>query len=80
VCIPQAIALGETVPFGQYVFLILVEIGWLVSTTGVAFIFSRFRGVLSSPRVVPVVFKVFAATFVYFAVSMAWDSVRFFVG
>ncbi len=80
VCIPQAITLGETVPLGQYLFLILVEIGWLVSTMGVAFIFSRFRGVLSSQRVVPVVFKVFAATFVYFAVSMVWESVRFFAG
>lgn len=79
VCIPKAIEMGTVMVFGQYIFLALVEIGWLLSTIGVAFIFSRFRGILSSPRVVPIIFKVFALTFIYFAASMVWDSAMFFI-
>ncbi len=78
VCIPKAIALGERVHFGEFLFLVLVEIGWLLSTVFVAFLFSRFRTVLSNPKVVPVMFKIFALTFVYFAVDMVWKSVKFF--
>lgn len=80
VCIPKAIELGHTIPYGQYLFVAIAQLTWLPVTTGVAFIFSRFRGVLSNPRVVPVMFKIFAGTFVYFAVSMVWESVRFFMG
>lgn len=79
VCIPKAIEMGNVIPLGQYVFLGLVEVGWLVSTIGVAFIFSRFRKLLSNPRVVPVIFKIFTATFTYFAVSMVWESIKFFI-
>lgn len=79
VCIPKAIALGEKVAFGQFLFLILVEVGWLVSTLAVAFLFSRFRKILSHPKVVPVMFKIFALTFVYFAVDMVYKSVKFFL-
>lgn len=79
VCVPRAILLNERMHFGQLIFLILVEIGWLISTVAVAIIFSRFRRMLSNPRIVPIVFKVFALVFVYFAVEMAYQSIRFFV-
>lgn len=79
VCIPKAISLGEQVGGGQFLFLALVEVGWLISTVLVAFLFSRFRNVLSNPKVVPVMFKIFALTFVYFAADMVWKSVKFFV-
>ena len=78
VCIPQALFLREALPYGQYVFLLLVEIGWLVSTVLIALLFSSFRRVLSHPRVVPVLFKVFALTFVFFAFRLAYTSGRYF--
>jgi threonine/homoserine/homoserine lactone efflux protein len=78
VCVPRAILLSEKVYLGQFIFLILVEIGWLVSTVGVAVIFSRFRKILSDPKVVPVIFKIFALTFTYFALQMAYESIKYF--
>lgn len=79
VCVPKAILLSEKVAFGNYLFLLLVEIGWLISTVMVAVVFSRFRKILSNPRVVPIIFKIFALTFVYFAVDMVYRSVKFFL-
>ncbi len=78
VCIPKAIVLGEQIRYGQFLFLLLVEVGWLISTVGVAFVFSWFRGILSNPRVVPFMFKFFSAVFVYFALSMLYTSAIFF--
>ena len=63
---------------GAYLFMGLVQLGWLVSTLLVAFIFSRFRKVLSRPRIIPVIFKIFALAFVYFAFDMALKSVAYF--
>lgn len=79
VCVPKAISLGERFAFGDYLFLILVEIGWLISTVLVAVIFSRFRKMLSNPKVVPIIFKIFALTFVYFALDMVDRSIKFFL-
>ena len=79
VCVPKAILLSEKVAFGNYLFLLLVEIGWLVSTVLVAYIFSKFRKILSNPKVVPIMFKIFALTFVYFAVDMVYRSLKFFL-
>ena len=79
VCVPRAILLNEKINFGQLIFLILVEIGWLISTVLVAFIFSRFRSLLSRPKVVPVIFKIFAIVFIYFALDMVYRSIIFFM-
>jgi threonine/homoserine/homoserine lactone efflux protein len=79
VCVPKAILLSEKVAFGNYLFLLLVEIGWLISTVMVAVVFSRFRKILSNPKVVPIIFKIFALTFVYFAVDMVYRSIKFFL-
>ncbi|MDD3120071.1 MAG: LysE family transporter [Candidatus Gracilibacteria bacterium] len=79
VCVPKAISLNEKVVFGDYLFLLLVEIGWLIATIAVAFLFSRFRKILSNPKVVPIMFKIFALTFVYFAVDMVYKSISFFL-
>ncbi len=78
VCIPKAILLNQQLPLGNLIFLLLVEIGWFISTAGVAFIFSRFRKILSHPKAIPVIFKIFALIFVYFAISMVYTSVVFF--
>lgn len=79
VCVPKAIMLNEKVAFGNYLFLLLVEIGWLISTVLVAVIFSRFRKILSNPKVVPIIFKIFALVSVYFAVDMVYRSIKFFL-
>ncbi len=79
ICVPKAILLSEKVAFGSYLFLLLVEIGWLISTVMVAVVFSRFRKILSNPKVVPIIFKIFALTFVYFAVDMVYRSIKFFL-
>ena len=79
ICIPKAILLNDHIHLGAYLFMGLVQLGWLVSTLLMAFAFSRFRRVLSRPRVVPVVFKVFALAFVYFAFDMVYKSILFFL-
>jgi len=79
ICIPKAIFLGNQLFLGEYFFLGLVEIGWLLSTTLLAFIFSRFRKLLSKPKIIPVIFKLFALTFFYFAIDMTYKSIIFFI-
>ena len=79
VCVPRAIFLGEKIHLGQYLFLGLVEIGWLVSTLCVALIFSSFRKILSNPRTVPLIFKIFSLAFFYFALSMIYQSLHYFL-
>lgn len=79
VCVPKAIFLGEEIHFGQYLFLILVEIGWLVSTVAIAFIFSSFRKLLSNQKAIPILFKIFALAFFYFAASMIYQGIRYFL-
>jgi len=79
VCVPKAIFLSEQIRFGQYLFLGLVEIGWLFSTLLVALIFSFFRKLLANPRIMAKVFKIFALVFVYFALNMIYGSCRYFL-
>jgi threonine/homoserine/homoserine lactone efflux protein len=79
ICIPKAILLGEKLHLGEYFFMGLVQLGWLISTMVMAFLFSRFRRALSRPRVIPVLFKLFALAFAYFAADMIIKSVQFFI-
>ena len=79
ICVPKAIFLGEKLIFGDYLFLILVEIGWFITTTLVAFLFSRFRSILSKPKVIPIIFKIFSLTFIYFAFEMIYQSITYFL-
>jgi len=80
ICIPKAILLNDEIRLGAYLFMGLVQLGWLISTISVAFLFSRFRAILSRPRVVPVVFRIFSLAFVYFAVDMVIKSIIYFSG
>ncbi len=79
ICIPKAIFLSEVIKFGDYLFMGMVQIGWLISTLLMAYIFSRFRSLLSRPRIIPLVFKIFAFVFIYFALDMALKSIFFFI-
>ena len=79
ICIPKAILLNDQLTMGAYIFMGLVQLGWLISTIVVAFLFSRFRKLLSRPKVIPVMFKIFAGAFAYFALDMIYRSILFFV-
>jgi threonine/homoserine/homoserine lactone efflux protein len=78
ICIPKAILLNDHINLGAYLFMGLVQLGWLVSTLIVALVFSRFRRLLSKPRIVPILFKGFALAFVYFAIDMVYKSMVYF--
>ena len=80
ICIPKAMLLSNHLFLGEYAFMGLVQIGWLISTILAAFVFSRFRKLLSRPKIIPVVFKLFALTFIYFAADMTYRSILFFAG
>jgi len=79
ICIPKAILLGTQIHLGEYLFMAMVQLGWLISTMVVAYLFSRFRKLLSRPSVIPVLFKIFALAFAYFAIDMIFKSIRYFV-
>ncbi len=79
ICIPRAMLLASEMPFGDYLFMGLVQAGWLISTLLIAYVFSRFRNLLSQPRVIPYAFKTFAFIFIYFAADMTWKSIHFFL-
>lgn len=80
VCVPDALALGREVPLGQYLYLFVFEIGWCISTFLVACAFSFFKKLLSHPRIMPLLFKFFAAVFVLFALKMIAGSATYFFG
>lgn len=77
--VPKAIILGNQLLFGEYLFFILVQLGWLISTIFFAFLFSRFRRLLLSPKIIPIIFKIFAIIFLYFALDMIYKSIAFFI-
>ena len=79
ICIPKAILLGEKVFLGAYLFMGLVQLGWLISTLIMAFLFANFRNLLSAPRAVPILFKLFSLAFAYFALDMVLKSIRYFM-
>ncbi|MCF8226897.1 MAG: hypothetical protein K9J30_13555 [Bacteroidales bacterium] len=80
ICVPRAVIFAKSLFLGDYLFLILVQTGWLVSTTILAYLFSRFRKLLSRPAIVPVAFKIFSIVFLYFAADMIYQSILFFNG
>jgi threonine/homoserine/homoserine lactone efflux protein len=80
ICIPKAIFVSESIRLGDYLFMGLVQTGWLISTLIMTIIFSRFRGLLSKPKVIPIAFKVFSLIFIYFALDMTYKSIIYFIG
>jgi len=79
ICVPQAFLLKERVLGGEYIFLTIFEIGWLVATILLVFLFSRFRSILTSGKAISVVFKVFAVILLLFAGKMSLESILFFL-
>jgi threonine/homoserine/homoserine lactone efflux protein len=78
VCVPRAIILSSKLFLGDYLFLSLVQTGWLLSTIAVVIIFSQFKKLLSNPKVIPIIFKIFALIFIYFAVDTFIKTILFF--
>jgi threonine/homoserine/homoserine lactone efflux protein len=79
ICVPQAFLFKESIIGGQFLFLLVFEIGWLVATIILVFIFSRFRNILTSGKMVSVVFKIFSIILVLFSAKMIADSLFFFL-
>lgn len=77
ICVPQAILLKEKIPGGQIIFLALFEIGWLVATLFLTFIFSRFRSIIIKKNLTAIIFKIFASLLFLFAIKLSFDSVIF---
>jgi threonine/homoserine/homoserine lactone efflux protein len=80
ICIPQAMLLGANIQLGEYLFMILVQMGWLTSTIFAAMLFAQFRSSLSKPGIVSVVFRIFSLAFIYFALDMTYKSILYFAG
>lgn len=78
ICIPKAVFVGEYISFGEFLFMGLVQAGWLISTLILAFLFSNFRKLLLKPGIISIAFKIFSLVFIYFAVDMIVKSIQFF--
>ncbi len=70
ICIPLAFETNKILPFGQWLFLIIFEFGWLTATVIIVFIFSRFKKILTNTRAVRTVYILMALILFYFALKM----------
>lgn len=76
--VPQAFLLKEKVAGGQFLFLLLFELGWFTATTLLTFIFSRFRPLLTKGNFISIVFKILALILLFFAVKLIIESIKLF--
>lgn len=79
ICVPQAFALRQKITGGQFLFLLLFELGWLIAIATLTFIFSHFRPLLVKEAIVSIIFKILALILLFFAVKLALDSILFFI-
>jgi threonine/homoserine/homoserine lactone efflux protein len=77
ICVPQAFLLKEMIAGGQFLFLALFELGWLLATLFLTFLFSRFRQFLTKKKLTPFVFKFFAILLLLFAIRLTVLSINF---
>ncbi|TAN58554.1 hypothetical protein EPN15_00665 [Patescibacteria group bacterium] len=77
ICLPQAFLLKEKISGGQFLFLVLFELGWFLATLFLTLLFSRFRQVLLRKNLTPFVFKFFAVLLFLFAVKIIFQSASF---
>jgi threonine/homoserine/homoserine lactone efflux protein len=71
--IPKALILNDIVIGGQYIFLIIFEIGWLVATTLLAFIFFKFRPLLQKKNLVSITFKILASILIILGIKTLFN-------
>jgi len=79
VYIPKAFALSEKITGGQFIFLIVFELGWLLMTSLLALIFSKFRPLLLKKNIISSVFKFFAILLIFFALKSVYTSINFLI-
>jgi len=77
ICVPQAFLLKEKITAGHIIFLILFELGWLIATIFLTFIFSRFRPLLTKRNLISIIFKIFSLILIFFAVRLTTESIIF---
>jgi len=78
ICVPMAFEINKLMPGGQWIFLLLFEVGWLVATSLIVFIFSRFRQALTNQKIVGLVYKIMALILLYFALKMIITNIIYF--
>lgn len=79
VYIPQAFLMQQKIIGGQFLFLLMFELGWLVSTVGLTFIFSWFRPLLTKGNFTSITFKILALILLFFALKLATESITFLI-
>jgi threonine/homoserine/homoserine lactone efflux protein len=77
ICVPQAFLLSQKITGGQFIFWIIFEIGWLLSTLLLVFVFSRFRTFLIQGDLTNKVFKTLALFLIFLALKMTYDSIAY---
>jgi threonine/homoserine/homoserine lactone efflux protein len=74
VCTPQAMALDHEVRGGRWLFIVLFETGWVLSTLSLCRLFGLFRPFFRDERKVHLLYRAIALVFVLFALDQAWES------
>lgn len=77
VSIPMAFELNNYIRGGQFIFLLIFEVGWLIATIGLAFIFSHFRLLLERKNLVSTTFRIFSIALVLMAIKSVIENIRY---
>lgn len=79
ICVPRAFELNKFIKGGHFLFLFIFELGWLVATVSLGYIFSKFRFILQKKNLISATFKFFAILLVVFAIKTVYSSMFFFL-
>lgn len=76
VCTPQAIALGRELRAGEWLFILLFELGWVIATLSLCYLFGLFRPYFQSNKKIHFLYRSVACLFLFFAVKLAIGSAQ----
>lgn len=76
VCTPQAVSLGQLIPAGQWLFILLFEAGWVMSTLLLSFLFGMFRSYFHNNKHLHLLYRTVAILFLFFALKLAITSAK----
>lgn len=74
VCTPQAMELGKELRGGEWLFVLLFELGWVASTLLLCYLFGLFRPYFQSNKKLHLLYRTVAVIFVLFALKLAIGS------
>lgn len=74
VCVPQAMALGGLLRGGEWLFILLFEAGWIISTLSLCLFFEFLRPWLKNKKQLHRLYRGVALLFVLFAGRLAWNA------